>query len=103
MIETLRIGDHDVAVRGRVLEVGAGREGRRGRFVPPVEDAGCWVSLDLTREHRPHLAGNVLALPFSDAAFDSVLCLEVLEYVPDYPHALAEPFYSDRIFSLAAT
>jgi SAM-dependent methyltransferase len=77
-------------LRGRVLEVGAGREGRRGRFVPPVEDAGCWVSLDLTREHRPHLAGNVLALPFSDAAFDSVLCLEVLEYVPDYPRALAE-------------
>jgi SAM-dependent methyltransferase len=78
------------SLRGRVLEVGAGQTGRRGRFVPPMDDARCWVSLDLTRKHRPHLAGNVLALPFPTAAFDNVLCLEVLEYVPDYPRALAE-------------
>jgi SAM-dependent methyltransferase len=77
-------------LRGRVLEVGAGREGRRGRFTPSIEEAGCWVSLDLTRQHHPHLAGNVLALPFSGGAFDAVLCLEVLEYVPNYLHALAE-------------
>jgi SAM-dependent methyltransferase len=77
-------------LRGRVLEVGVGREGRRGRFVPQVENAEYWVSLDLTRHRRPHLAGNVLALPFSGGAFDAVLCLEVLEYVPNYPRALAE-------------
>jgi SAM-dependent methyltransferase len=77
-------------LRGRVLEVGAGRERRRGRFVPPVEEAACWVSLDLTRQHQPHVAGNVLALPFPGGAFDAVLCLEVLEYVPNYPRALAE-------------
>jgi SAM-dependent methyltransferase len=77
-------------LRGRVLEVGAGQTGRRGRFVPPVEDAGGWVSLDLTRQHQPHLAGNVLALPFPSGSFDAVLCLEVLEYVPDYSRALAE-------------
>jgi SAM-dependent methyltransferase len=77
-------------LRGRVLEVGAGQTGRRGRFAPPLESAACWVSLDLTRRHHPHLAGNVLALPFPGGAFDAALCLEVLEYVPDYPRALAE-------------
>jgi SAM-dependent methyltransferase len=78
------------ALRGRVLEVGAGQDGRRGRFAPPVDEAGCWLSLDLTRQRCPDLAGNVLALPFSGGAFDAVLCLEVLEYVPNYPRALAE-------------
>ncbi|HEC21798.1 MAG TPA: class I SAM-dependent methyltransferase [Chloroflexi bacterium] len=78
------------AMRGRVLEIGAGRAGRRGRFAPPVEDAEQWITLDVNPQQSPHVVGDVLALPFPSGAFDTVLCLEVLEYVGDLLPALAE-------------
>ncbi|WP_439101722.1 methyltransferase domain-containing protein [Congregibacter sp.] len=36
------------------------------------------------------LAGDALKLPFADASFDTVICSEVLEHIPDYRSALAE-------------
>jgi SAM-dependent methyltransferase len=36
------------------------------------------------------IAADVRELPFPDACFDSVVCIEVLEYLPDYVKALRE-------------
>lgn len=44
--------------------------------------------------------GDALRLPFEDAAFDKVICSEVLEHIPDYKAAIAE---IDRILKPNAT
>jgi SAM-dependent methyltransferase len=76
-------------LRGRVLEVGNGRRGRRGRFTPPA-GAEAWVYLDVAIQTMPHVCADVQRLPFADAAFDTIICLEVLEYVPRADAALEE-------------
>ncbi|EPR37170.1 Methyltransferase type 11 [Desulfovibrio sp. X2] len=77
-------------MRGRVLEIGAGRGGRRGTFVPPVSEAAFWHYLDISPHRSPHICANAEALPFADASYDTVLCLEVAEYIPDPAQALRE-------------
>ncbi|HEU6438346.1 MAG TPA: class I SAM-dependent methyltransferase [Nitratidesulfovibrio sp.] len=89
--------DRDLAsmrgsMRGRVLEIGAGRHGRRGSFEPPVEKAVFWHFLDLSCHREPHVCGNAEALPFAPASYDAVLCLEVAEYIDDPAQALREMF-----------
>jgi len=84
-LEELR--DH---MNGRVLEIGNGRVGRRGRFRPPVEEVEMWIYLDLEDNRRPHVQADVERLPLEDAVFDTVVCLEVLEYVTRPQAALSE-------------
>jgi SAM-dependent methyltransferase len=79
-----------VYMKGRVLEVGNGRSGRRGRFLPPFEQAASWFFLDLFTSRYPHICADVQQLPFGDARFDTVVCLEVAEYVPAPSKAVAE-------------
>jgi SAM-dependent methyltransferase len=67
-------------IRGQVLEIGCGRSGRRGRFRPPTDGIETWVLLDRDPRRRPHVCADALALPFPPSAFDTVVCLEVLEY-----------------------
>lgn len=74
----------------RVLEIGAGRKGRRGEYAPPIENARSWVQLDLRTLARPHLLGDLQQLPFKQKAFDCVLCLEVLQYLSDPSRGLFE-------------
>jgi SAM-dependent methyltransferase len=77
-------------MHGRVLEIGAGEDRRRGCFIPPVEDADLWLTLDLDPAARPHVIANLLRLPLPPGAFDAALCLEMIEYVDDPLQALAE-------------
>jgi SAM-dependent methyltransferase len=48
--------------------------------LPPRDASGATVFLQ----------GDAYRLPFADAAFDAVICSEVLEHLIDYPAALAE-------------
>ncbi|MBF0340736.1 MAG: methyltransferase domain-containing protein [Magnetococcales bacterium] len=75
---------------GRVLEIGAGRESRRGAFQPPFSGVEAWLLVDLSCGNRPHVCGDVTSLPLPEASFDTVVCLEVLEYVADPLLALRE-------------
>ena len=77
-------------MRGRVLEIGNGHINRRGRFKPTVEQAEAWVYLDVETNRQPDIRGDIQHLPFADAAFDTVICLEVMEYVADPQTALSE-------------
>ncbi|MBM3157990.1 MAG: class I SAM-dependent methyltransferase [Chloroflexi bacterium] len=73
-----------------MLEIGNGRASRRGRFLPPVEEAEAWVYLDLANEQLPHVQADVEHLPLKDIVFDTVVCLEVLEYAIHPQAALSE-------------
>jgi SAM-dependent methyltransferase len=72
---------------GRPLEIGNGRDLRRGRFRLAAEG---WVSLDLSGRLRPHVRGDAQHLPLASEAFDLVVCTEVAEYLPSPAAAVAE-------------
>jgi len=65
-------------VRGRVLDVGCGSKPYKPLF-PECE----WVGLD----NRPvgDVETDMVQLPFEDASFDTVFCIDSLNFTP-YPH-----------------
>lgn len=75
---------------GQVLEIGSGRIGQRGRFKRPHQTVDRWIYLDRDDKRRPHVRADLGRLPFPAQQFDSVVCLEVLEYVWTAEEALAE-------------
>lgn len=75
---------------GRVLEIGNGRRDRRGDFQPPTGGVDEWFYLDTKADKDPHVLADAGDLPFDGASFDTVICLEVLEYVLDPSRAVAE-------------
>ena len=84
----------------------------RYRAQPPMLDAGCGTglnlasmpsgsvgldlnprNLELVRQRLPEqtpVEGDIEAMPFEDASFETVVCTEVLEHIPHPDHALKE-------------
>jgi SAM-dependent methyltransferase len=73
-------------LRGEVLDIGCGSKPYR----PLLIGATGYVGLDSDPTRGPDVVGSALDLPFQDASFDSVLCNEVIEHVPDPQLALRE-------------
>lgn len=77
-------------MQGRVLEIGAGRNGRRGDFQPPVNGAEAWLYLDIHPRSRPDILCDLQHMAFTAGSFECMICLEVLEYVDEPQKALRE-------------
>lgn len=73
-------------VQGWVLDVGCGDRPYRSMFIH-VER---YVGLDLPSTGNADVYGDGMALPFRDSVFDSVLCNEVIEHVPEPSRLLEE-------------
>lgn len=81
-----------------VLDAGCGEGETLERLAPLLPDSVTGVdlnpgSVEFTRERIPGAefsVANILDLPFPDDSFDLVLCLEVLEHIPDPGPAVAE-------------
>ncbi len=81
----------------KILDVGCGR----GSFTRKLEDKGFEVvgvepASELVREAKvinkdiQFIQADAASLPFTDDYFDYVLCIEVLEHIPDAESALRE-------------
>jgi SAM-dependent methyltransferase len=71
---------------GRLLDVGCGWQPHRALF----GHVDRYVGVDGLDSGPVDLYGDGLALPFRDEVFDSVLCNQVLEHVPEPGRLLAE-------------
>jgi SAM-dependent methyltransferase len=89
--------DVTAQLEGRVLDVGCGEQPYR----PWLTSASDYVGVDV--EPGPGIDAVIRpghAWPLSDAAFDSVLCTQVLEHDSDPGHTLAE---IDRVLAPGGT
>lgn len=77
-------------LRGRCLDLGCGSQPYRALIEPHVTSY-VPVDYDVTRGSRPPLIRMTAThIPFSDASFDSAVCFQVLEHIPQPWQTLAE-------------
>lgn len=75
-------------VRGKLLDVGCGRKPYKDTY---FATATSYVGIDhLTENSQPDIVASALDLPFDDKSFDTVVCTEVLEHIPDPLRVLCE-------------
>jgi SAM-dependent methyltransferase len=74
----------ELAALGTVHDVGGGAKPQdRKRFRK-------YVLIDVNAEYAPDVVADVQALPFDDESLGAILCLDVLEHVPDPFKAVSE-------------
>lgn len=76
-------------LHGRCLDAGAGRMAFALMAQNHVDE---YMAMDIQIRPGLQLAGSVMEIPLQDASLDSILCLQVLEHVPDPERALHEFF-----------
>jgi SAM-dependent methyltransferase len=73
-------------LRGRLLDLGCGTRPYRDLF----GHVTATVNLDMPPNQQVDVQANGMMLPFRDGTFDSVLCNQVLEHVPEPSQLFAE-------------
>ncbi len=77
-------------LRGSVLDLGAGKNHLRNIY---SVNSSFWVSLDYDfRSSSIDVRGDGQKLPFKDRIFDTIICIDVLEHIPDTHNFLSEIF-----------
>jgi SAM-dependent methyltransferase len=72
--------------KGRLLDLGCGEKPYRELF----GHVSHYVGLEIETGPNVDVTGDAQVLPFADSCFDTVLCNEVLEHVPEPADVMAE-------------
>lgn len=79
---------HAHHLTGKCLDVGS--RGKESRYYSLLHNIDGYVSLDPDAGCLPDVVGGAENLPFENESFDSILCTQVLDDVPDPRLALQE-------------
>jgi SAM-dependent methyltransferase len=83
-----KIKQHAGYVRGKVLDVGAGSYSRYRSFF----SSSSYLRMDVFEHPNIDVVATAEEMPFEDSSFDSIVCTQVLEDIPDPMKAVGE-FY----------
>ncbi len=78
---------HLSCFQGKILDIGCGGKPFR-RFLADKQ----YIGVEVTPDRQPDVCAPAEHLPFCDKSFETVLCTEVLEHVPEPSHVLTECF-----------
>lgn len=82
----IQIKKYSKYIAGKVLDIGAGRYSRYTDLFHCAE----YVKMDIEKNNNIDIIGSAEAIPFSESIFDSVICNQVLEYLPNPQIAMNE-------------
>jgi SAM-dependent methyltransferase len=77
-------------MKGRVLDIGGKKAGKRGAFRPPLDRVVSWSYLNPDASTRPDYCCGSESIPVAGGSFDTLVMTEVLEYLADPAASLAE-------------
>jgi SAM-dependent methyltransferase len=82
--------DAATLMRGRVLDIGGKKYGKRGSFRPPLKQVTCWEYLNLDPDTQPDYCCDAAKIGLEDNSIDTVVMTEVLEYLASPADVLSE-------------
>ena len=77
-------------MKGKVLDIGGKKKNRRGSFINPVECVESWEYLNTDKTTGPDYCCSAEDIPLEDKSIDTVIMMELLEYLPSPKEVLDE-------------
>ncbi|MCX7804245.1 MAG: class I SAM-dependent methyltransferase [Planctomycetota bacterium] len=81
---------HARLMRGRVIDLGGKKVGKRGGFRPPSDGVLCWHYVNTDPATEPDFLADIARVPVGDGGYDVAICTETLEHVKDVEAAASE-------------
>ncbi len=72
-----------IFMRGNVLDIGGHKIHKRGNFIPPKDQSINWEYLNIDKEKKPHIIADIEKYIIEKNKYDTVLLIEVIEYIDD--------------------
>ena len=79
-------------MKGKVLDLGGKKDGRRGDFIPPLDQVTSWEFLNNDKDTDPDYCCDAENIPLADGSIDTVILTEVLEYLPNPDKVFSEAY-----------
>lgn len=86
------LNQYSPLMKGRVLDIGGKKINRRGSFINPVDNIESWEYLNIDETTNPDYCCSAEIIPIEDSSIDTVLMMEVLEYLPNPKKVLGESY-----------